>query len=134
MSQLESNNTTQNIRLDKWLWAARFFKTRAIAREMVQSGKVHYNGHRAKPSKTVELGAMIKVPAGWDSRTIEVLGLSDKRLSAALAQGLYAETAESVTKREESQAARKLNAFHSPKPDNRPDKKQRRQIIKFKQQ
>ncbi|MDB2330711.1 ribosome-associated heat shock protein Hsp15 [Alteromonas sp.] len=134
MSQLESNNTTQNIRLDKWLWAARFFKTRAIAREMVQSGKVHYNGHRAKPSKNVELGAMIKVPAGWDSRTIEVLGLSDKRLSAALAQGLYAETAESVTKREENQAARKLNAFHSPKPDNRPDKKQRRQIIKFKQQ
>ena len=134
MSQLESNNTTQNIRLDKWLWAARFFKTRAIAREMVQSGKVHYNGHRAKPSKSVELGAMIKVPAGWDSRTIEVLGLSDKRLSAALAQALYAETAESVTKREENQAARKLNAFHSPKPDNRPDKKQRRQIIKFKQQ
>ncbi|WP_421132874.1 ribosome-associated heat shock protein Hsp15 [Alteromonas sp. A079] len=134
MSQLESNNTTQNIRLDKWLWAARFFKTRAIAREMVQSGKVHYNGHRAKPSKSVELGAMIKVPAGWDSRTIEVLGLSDKRLSAALAQELYAETAESVTKREENQAARKLNAFHSPKPDNRPDKKQRRQIIKFKQQ
>ena len=134
MSQSESNNTTQNVRLDKWLWAARFFKTRAIARDMVQSGKVQYNGQRTKPGKHVELGAMIKVPAGWDNREIKVLGLSDKRLSAPLAQALFEETAESVTKREENQVARKLNAFHSPKPEHRPDKKQRRQIIKFKQQ
>lgn len=134
MAKQQITDASQNIRLDKWLWAARFCKTRAIAREMVQSGKVHYNGQRAKPSKTVELGAMIKVPAGWDIREIRVLGLSDKRLGAALAQDLYEETAESVSKREENQAARKLNAFHSPKPDHRPDKKQRRQIIKFKQQ
>jgi len=123
MSQSDSNNTTQNVRLDKWLWAARFFKTRAIA-----------NGQRAKPGKHVELGAMIKVPSGWDNREIKVLGLSDKRLSAPLAQALFEETIESVTKREENQTARKMNAFHSPKPDHRPDKKQRRQIIKFKQQ
>ncbi len=77
---------------------------------------------------------MIKVPSGWDNREIKVLGLSDKRLSAPLAQALFEETVESVTKREENQAARKMNAFHSPKPDHRPDKKQRRQIIKFKQQ
>ncbi len=77
---------------------------------------------------------MIKVPTGWDIREIRVLGLSDKRLGAALAQALFEETEESVKKREENQAARKLNAFHSPKPDHRPDKKQRRQIIKFKQQ
>ena len=134
MSQSDSNNTTQNVRLDKWLWAARFFKTRAIARDMVQSGKVQYNGQRAKPGKHVELGATIKVPAGWDIREIKVLGLSDKRLSAPLAQTLFEETDESVTKREENQTARKMNAFHSPKPDHRPDKKQRRQIIKFKQQ
>lgn len=134
MSKSETENTPLNVRLDKWLWAARFFKTRAIARDMVQSGKVHYNGQRAKPSKTVEHGAMIKVPTGWDIREIRVLGLSDKRLGAALAQALFEETEESVKKREESQAARKLNAFHSPKPDHRPDKKQRRQIIKFKQQ
>ena len=76
---------------------------------------------------------MIKVPTGWDIREIRVLGLSDKRLGAALAQALFEETEESVKKREENQAARKLNAFHSPKPDHRPDKKQRRQIIKFKQ-
>ena len=77
---------------------------------------------------------MIKVPTGWDVREIRVLGLSDKRLGAALAQALFEEIEESVKKREENQAARKLNAFHSPKPDHRPDKKQRRQIIKFKQQ
>ncbi len=77
---------------------------------------------------------MIKVPTGWDIREIRVLGLSDKRLGAALAQALFEEIEESVKKREENQAARKLNAFHSPKPDHRPDKKQRRQIIKFKQQ
>ena len=77
---------------------------------------------------------MIKVPTGWDIREIRVLGLSEKRLGAALAQALFEETEESVKKREENQAARKLNAFHSPKPDHRPDKKQRRQIIKFKQQ
>ena len=134
MSQTDSNNTTQNVRLDKWLWAARFFKTRAIARDMVQSGKVQYNGQRAKPGKQVELGACIKVPSGWDLKEIIVLGISDKRLSAPLAQALFEETAESVTKREENQAARKMNAFHSPKPEHRPDKKQRRQIIKFKQQ
>ncbi|RUP82133.1 ribosome-associated heat shock protein Hsp15 [Alteromonas sp. KS69] len=131
---METNNTSQNVRLDKWLWAARFFKTRAIARDMVQSGKVHYNGQRTKPGKNVELGAVIKVPSGWDSRDVIVRGLSDKRLSAALAQDLYEETETSVTKREENQVARKLNAFHSPKPEHRPDKKQRRQIIKFKQQ
>ncbi|NDV90750.1 ribosome-associated heat shock protein Hsp15 [Alteromonas sp. 345S023] len=134
MAKQQNNDVTQNIRLDKWLWAARFCKTRAIAREMVQSGKVHYNGQRAKPSKNVELGAMIKVPSGWDIREIRVLGLSDKRVGAAIAQTLYEETQESVSKREENQAARKLNAFHSPKPAHRPDKKQRRQIIKFKQQ
>ena len=77
---------------------------------------------------------MIKVPTGWDIREIRVLGLSDKRLGAALAQALFEETEESVKKREENQAARKLNAFHSPKPDHRPDKKQRLQIFKFKPQ
>ncbi|GEA09795.1 ribosome-associated heat shock protein Hsp15 [Alteromonas sp. KUL49] len=134
MGQQQTDNTTQNVRLDKWLWAARLFKTRSIAREMVQAGKVHYNGQRAKPGKHVELGAMLKVPAGWDIREICVLGLSEKRLSAPLAQQLYEETQESIQQREDNQAARKVNAFHSPRPEQRPDKKQRRQIIKFKQQ
>lgn len=134
MSNGNPDDTDVNVRLDKWLWAARFFKTRSIAREMIQAGKVHYNGQRAKPGKTVERGAMIKVPAGWDIKEVEVLKTSDKRQSAALAQGLYQETDKSIAQREGNQAARKLSAFHSPRPDHRPDKKQRRQIIKFKQQ
>lgn len=134
MGQHETDNTSQKVRLDKWLWAARFFKTRALARDMVQSGKVHYNGQRSKPGKVVEIGAMVKVPAGWDTKEVEILGVSEKRLGASLAQELYEETPESVAKREENQAARKLQTFHSPKPEGRPDKKQRRKIIKFKHQ
>ncbi|MEG3765549.1 ribosome-associated heat shock protein Hsp15 [Alteromonas sp. 14N.309.X.WAT.G.H12] len=134
MSNGNPDDTDVNVRLDKWLWAARFFKTRSIAREMIQAGKVHYNGQRAKPGKTVERGAMIKVPAGWDIKEVKVLKTSDKRQSAALAQGLYKETDKSIAQREANQAARKLSAFHSPRPEHRPDKKQRRQIIKFKQQ
>ncbi|MBU2978313.1 ribosome-associated heat shock protein Hsp15 [Alteromonas sp. C1M14] len=134
MSKGNPDDTGVNVRLDKWLWAARFFKTRGIAREMVQAGKVHYNGQRAKPGKTVEPGAMVKVPAGWDIKEVEVLKTSDKRLSASLAQALYKETEKSIAQREANQTARKLSAFHSPRPEHRPDKKQRRQIIKFKQQ
>lgn len=123
-----------SVRLDKWLWAARICKTRSIARELIQAGKVHYNGQRTKPGKAVEVGAMLKVPAGWDVRELEVLAVHDKRQSAALAQQLYRETLESEEKRIANQEARKLHAFHSPNPQQRPDKKQRRQIIKFKQQ
>jgi len=133
MSQ-QSDKSSQDVRLDKWLWAARFFKTRALSRDMIAAGKVHYNGQRVKPGKTVEVGAMLTIPAGWDTKEVEILGLSDKRLSAPLAQDLYKETEQSIEKREENQQARKLNTFHSPRPDGRPDKKQRREIIKFKHQ
>lgn len=133
MSQ-QSEKSTQAVRLDKWLWAARFFKTRALSRDTVAAGKVQYNGQRVKPGKVVEVGALIHIPAGWDVKIVEVLALSDKRVSATLAQALYKETPESIAKREENQQARKLNAFHSPRPEGRPDKKQRRDIIKFKHQ
>ncbi|WP_018982317.1 ribosome-associated heat shock protein Hsp15 [Salinimonas chungwhensis] len=132
MSQSKQAKSTEKVRLDKWLWAARFFKTRALARDMVQSGKVQYNGQRAKPGRPVEIGAMITLPAGWDHKEVEVLDLCEKRQSASLAQALYSETQASVDKREENQRARQLSAFHSPKPDGRPDKKQRREIIKLK--
>lgn len=127
-------NTNQSVRLDKWLWAARFCKTRAIARELVQSGKVHYNGQRSKPSKMVEVGALVSVPAGYDVKQVLVLQISEQRRGAPLAQLMYEETADSVALREKNNEARKLSAFHSPRPDSRPDKKQRRQIIQFKHQ
>lgn len=126
--------TELKVRLDKWLWAARLTKTRALARDLIQAGKVHYNGQKSKPGKIVEVEASIRIPAGWDVRELVVKGLAEKRLSAPDAQLLYEETPESIAKREENQAARKMQSFHNPHPDSRPDKKQRRELIKFKHQ
>ncbi len=122
------------VRLDKWLWAARFYKTRSLAREAIQGGKVHYNGQKSKPSKLVELQACIKVPQGYDFKEVKVLQLVDRRQGAAVAQLMYEETQGSQDLRMRNAEARKLSAFHSPKPDNKPDKKQRRQIIQLKHQ
>ncbi|MCP9476306.1 ribosome-associated heat shock protein Hsp15 [Marisediminitalea aggregata] len=131
---INDNNTTSKVRLDKWIWAARLTKTRALARDLIQAGKVHYNGQKSKPGKIVELGALIRVPAGWDVKEVEVTGIEEKRQPAKLAELMYQETADSVAKREQNQLARKMQTFHSPKPENRPDKKQRRELIKFKHQ
>lgn len=125
---------TNAVRLDKWLWAARFFKTRALARDMIQAGKVHYNGQRSKAGKIVELGAMLRIPQGYDVKEVEVLQLTEQRRGAALAQSMYQETTQSLAQRQANMDARKLSTFHSPRPEQRPDKKQRRQIIQFKQQ
>lgn len=130
----KADQDAKNVRIDKWLWAARFCKTRAIARELVQSGKVQYNKQRSKSSKLVELGAIIQIPAGFDQKTVTVKEVIGQRRSAQLAQLLYEETAESIALREKNAVARKLSIFHSPRPDGRPDKKQRRQIIQFKYQ
>jgi ribosome-associated heat shock protein Hsp15 len=100
---------------------------------MVDGGKVHYNGQRSKPSKSVELGALITLRLGQEEKTIIVKKLSEQRRGAPEAQTLYEETTESIKKREQHTELRKLNA-HNPSPDRRPDKKQRRDIIKFKHQ
>ena len=118
------------VRLDKWLWAARFYKTRALAREMIDGGKVHYKGQRGKPSKLVEVNAEIKLRQGNDEKTVVVLDLTTQRRSAEEAQKLYQETELSITSREKISEARKMNAM--PHPDRRPDKKERRNLIKFK--
>ncbi|WP_045048664.1 ribosome-associated heat shock protein Hsp15 [Rouxiella chamberiensis] len=120
------------VRLDKWLWAARFYKTRALAREMIEGGKVHYNGQRGKPSKLVELNAEIKLRQGNDEKVVIVLDVTDQRRSAEQAQQLYRETETSVANREKISQARKMNALTMPHPDRRPDKKERRSLIKFK--
>ncbi|KAB1458983.1 ribosome-associated heat shock protein Hsp15 [Vibrio panuliri] len=127
------SSPAEAVRLDKWLWAARFYKTRSIARNMVDGGKVHYNGQRSKPSKTVELGAIITLRQGNEEKTVTIEKISGQRRGAPEAQTLYSETAESMAKREENALRRKLNA-HNPSPERRPDKKQRRDIIKFKHQ
>lgn len=122
----------QEVRLDKWLWAARFYKTRAFAREMIDGGKVHYNGQRSKPSKIVELNATLTLRQGNDERTVIVKKITDQRRPASEAVELYEETAESIEKREKMAQARKLNALTMPHPDRRPDKKERRDLMKFK--
>ena len=125
---------SEAMRLDKWLWAARFFKTRSLARDAIAGGKVQYNGQRCKPSRVVEVGAQLKVPQGYDVLEIEVLAIKAQRQSAAIARQMYLESSESAALRVKNAEARRLHAFHSPRPEHRPDKKQRRQIIQFKQQ
>ncbi|WP_116743955.1 ribosome-associated heat shock protein Hsp15 [Actinobacillus suis] len=121
------------VRLDKWLWAARFYKTRSIAKAMIEGGKVHYNGQRAKTSKTVEVGAIIKLRQGNDEKEVIVTALSDQRRDAPEAQLLYQETEKSIKQREAIAFARKANA-PMPHPDRRPNKKERRDLVKFKDQ
>jgi len=138
MSKKSNANTSSDpvdglkVRLDKWLWAARFYKTRAIAREMVQGGKVHYNGQRTKASKIVEVGANIKLAQGVDEKLITILTVLEKRQSAPIAQTMYQESDASIAKREENSIARKNNSFFAPHPDKKPDKKQRRELLKMK--
>ncbi|MBY7958372.1 ribosome-associated heat shock protein Hsp15 [Vibrio fluvialis] len=127
------SSPSEAVRLDKWLWAARFYKTRSLARNMVDGGKVHYNGQRTKPSKLVEVGAIITLRQGNEEKTVVIERVSEQRRGAPEAQTLYSETAESVVKRERMALARKLNAIN-PAPDRRPDKKQRRDLLKFKHQ
>ncbi len=120
---------SEQVRLDKWLWAARFYKTRGLAKEMIEGGKVQYNGHKAKCSRNVEIGAEIKLRQGYEEKIIEVLGLSDTRRGAPEAQKLYRETQESVDKRASNAEARK-NLGSAP--ENRPNKKSRRELLRIK--
>jgi len=126
---LKDNQKNPPIRLDKWLWACRFYKTRAISKAAIDGGKVNYNGSKPKPGKTVQIGDQIKLRQGFDEKTVLVVALSDRRQSATIAQTLYSETKESINKREEIAALRKLSA---PSTQGKPDKKQRRQIHRFK--
>lgn len=131
-SQIEEEK--EAVRLDKWLWAARFYKTRTLAKEMIDGGKVHYNGQRSKPNKIVEVGATLKLRQGSDEKEIVVLALSTQRRGAPEAQLLYRETEQSLANREKLAMARKMNALSMPHPDHRPDKKERRDLLKFKHQ
>ncbi|GIZ13132.1 RNA-binding S4 domain-containing protein [Pseudomonas sp. NCCP-436] len=121
------------IRLDKWLWAARFYKTRALAKAAIEGGKVHHRGERCKPGKEPKIGDEYVLRTGFDERTVVVLGLSDVRRGAPEAQQLYRETEESIVRREQAAALRKAGAL-GIQTDGRPSKKQRRQIHQFNEQ
>ncbi|HKM36543.1 MAG TPA: S4 domain-containing protein, partial [Thiopseudomonas sp.] len=125
-----SSETPDKVRLDKWLWAARFYKTRALAKEAIEGGKVHCRGERCKPSKEPKVGDELVLRAGYDERTVVIEQLSAVRRGAPQAQLLYSETQESLEAREKSAALRKAGAL-GIQTDGRPNKKQRRQIHRF---
>ena len=122
------------IRLDKWLWAARFFRTRGLAREAIEGGKVWYEGARPKVSKDVGIGAEIRVRQGFDERTVIVTGLSEERRGAPEAALLYRETDASITAREAEAALRRMARAGFQPPASRPDKRDRRLIHRFEQE
>ncbi|MCO8167102.1 S4 domain-containing protein [Pseudomonas sp. 21LCFQ02] len=118
------------VRLDKWLWAARFYKTRALAKAAIESGKVHCRGERCKPGKEPRVGDEFQIRTGFDERTVVVEALSVVRRGAPEAQALYRETAQSIASREAAAAQRKAGNL-SVMTDGRPNKKQRRQLDRF---
>lgn len=127
---MESMN---KVRLDKWLWAARFFRTRAKAKLAINGGKVHVDGVRAKPSKDVSVGETLQIRQGYDEKVVIVTALSDNRGNATAAAMLYQETDDSLERRESAAEQRKL-AGSAVSSEGRPSKKQRRRIVRFREQ
>tara|TARA_B100001540_G_scaffold152307_2_gene134907 strand:+ start:1287 stop:1682 length:396 start_codon:yes stop_codon:yes gene_type:complete len=123
----------EKLRLDKWLWAARFFKTRSLAKAAIEGGKVHLGGQRVKVSREISVGDSLRIRQGWDEKTVVVRGLSDQRRGAPQAQQLYEETADSIARREAAEQARKAAGGMVERPAQRPTKKQRRQIHRFRE-
>ncbi|HEX8586445.1 RNA-binding S4 domain-containing protein [Pseudomonas sp.] len=127
----KNSDEDDKVRLDKWLWAARFFKTRALAKAAIESGKVHCRGERCKPGKEPRVGDELQIRAGFDERTVVVQALSIVRRGAPEAQLLYSETPESLAKREQAAEMRKAGSL-GVTTDGRPTKKQRRQLFQFR--
>lgn len=131
-----NHNQPTKIRADKWLWAARFFRTRTLAKEAIESGKVQMNGQKIKVSKELQIGDTLTIRQGGATRleekTIVIRALSDNRGNATIAQTLYSETDESQAQRQFM--AEQKRADNLARPDSKPDKKQRRQLNHFKNQ
>ncbi|WP_342650241.1 S4 domain-containing protein [Pseudomonas sp. REB1044] len=123
----QKSEEDDKVRLDKWLWAARFYKTRALAKAAIESGKVHCRGERCKPGKEPRVGDEFVLRTGFDEKTVVVKALSLVRRGAPEAQTLYEETAESLQRRQHAAELRKAGAVGMT-TDGRPNKKQRRQI------
>ena len=121
----------EGVRVDKWLWAARFYRTRAKCKEAIAGGKVHLDGTRAKPAKLLSVGDVLEIRQGYDLRTVTVLELSDQRRGAPEAARLYDESAESIEARELAQAQRKA-AGDIVRSEGRPTKRNRRQLHRFR--
>ena len=122
------------VRLDKWLWAARFFRTRAKAKAAIDGGKVECDGVRARPAKEIAIGTELRIRQGFDQRIVRVRGLSDQRRGAAEAAALYEETAASIEAREQEAARRRARREFLELPDQRPDRRDRRTLERIKKQ
>ncbi|MEX2499092.1 MAG: RNA-binding S4 domain-containing protein [Wenzhouxiangellaceae bacterium] len=118
-----------SVRIDKWLWAARFFKTRSLAQSAVRGGHVAVNGHACKPARSVSVGDRLRIVRGEVEFEIVVEALADKRGPASFAQTLYQETPASIKKREEKAEQKRLTRHSAP--EGRPDKRDRRKIRSF---
>ena len=128
----EHGQPREKLRLDKWLWAARFFKTRSLAKAAIEGGKVHLGGQRVKVSREVSVGDTLQIRQGWDEKEILVEELSDQRRGAPEAARLYTETQGSLARREQSAAERKAAHGGHLASDHKPSKKERRQIHQFR--
>jgi ribosome-associated heat shock protein Hsp15 len=126
----DSTNLTK-VRIDKWLWAARFYKTRSLAKQAIEGGKVHCDGQRVKASKDVSIGMMLTIRQDLDEKIVLITALSEQRRGAPEAALLYQETEESLAIREKRTADRKAGFTNFIISDHRPNKKERRQIHKF---
>jgi ribosome-associated heat shock protein Hsp15 len=120
------------MRIDKWLWAARFFKTRSLAAQAVDGGRVHWQGERCKPAREIRVGDRLMVRAGETQWEIMVRALSDKRGPAPVAQTLYEETSQSLASREEQAALRKMSKEPAREIKGRPTKRDRRVLGAWK--
>ena len=118
----------ENVRLDLWLWAARFYKTRSLAKQAIENGKVEVGGQRAKPSRVVRIGDAARIERGEELFEVEVRGLSDTRGPASVAQKLYVESDASRARREATRASRAAERAGYQAPDTKPDKRARRLI------
>jgi ribosome-associated heat shock protein Hsp15 len=118
-------------RIDRWLWCARFFKTRSAAAQAVSGGKVHLNGDRVKPAHSVRVGDYIAVMMGGVLAEFEVSGLPARRGPATEAQTCYREQPASVLRRTKHREAQRLADLSRPRPDTRPDKRDRRRLVRF---
>lgn len=124
----------EKVRIDKWLWAARFFKTRNLAKNAIEGGKVHIGGQRVKASKEIECGMLLRIRQGWDVKEVKVLALSEQRRGASEAALLYEETAESEKKRALQAEQRKSLRGSEPQNFHKPNSRERRQIHRFKRE
>lgn len=125
------SDNNDKVRLDKWLWAARFYKTRALAKIAIEGGKVQYEGQRSKVSKMAEVGATLTLRQGFDLKEVIITSVSDQRRGATDARQLYEETPKSIKQRTDEAERRRILRLSNSAPDHKPNKKERRDMRRF---